>query len=137
VPAAPTFSCGAPLGSLTIDLPCQVGVPLAPQSAVSAVECNVHGTTASGKVSFLIPLDQLARNLDRAVDLAGFPAAPIYGVGAMKLQALGGSAVFSAVDVPGRAFLGRFAGATLVFSPGGAVCRIADGLFWGVPGDFR
>jgi hypothetical protein len=136
VPGVPTFACGAPLGALTIDLPCQVGYPLGAQSTISAVECTVHSASASGKISFLLPLGQLAQQLNRATDLADFPAAPIYAVKEQTLKGLAGKVVFSAVDVRARAFLGRFAEASLTFSPGETVCRIHDGLFWAVPGEF-
>jgi hypothetical protein len=121
---------------LTIDLPCQVGLPLGAQSTISAVECTVHASSASGKVSFLVPLEQISRGLNAPTDLSGFPVAPLYSIKDLTLKSLGGSAVFSAVDIGGRAFLGRFADASLTFSPGDAVCRIHDGLFWAVPGAF-
>jgi hypothetical protein len=113
-----------------------VGIPLAPQSAISAVECTVRAAGATGKVSFLLPLDQISRKLNSPTDLSGFPAAPVSSIKELTLKGLGGTAVFSAVDVTGRAFLGRFAEASLTFSPGDAVCRIHDGLFWAVPGQF-
>jgi hypothetical protein len=134
--ASPTFTCDGPLGSLTIDLPCEVGLSLAAQSTISAVECTVHTPTASGKVSFLVPLDQISRSLNSPTDLSGFPAAPLYSIAGLRLEGLSGVAVFSAVDVGGRAFQGRFADASLTFSPGGSVCRIHDGLLRGVPGSF-
>jgi hypothetical protein len=136
VPGVPTFACASPLGSLTIDLPCQVGHPLGARSTISAVECTVHSPTSSGKVSFLIPLEQVAQHLNSPTDLSGFPPAPLYGVNDMTLKGLGGNVVFSAVDVGGRAFVGRFADASLTFSPADTVCRIHDGLLWAVPGEF-
>jgi hypothetical protein len=136
VPGVPTFACASPLGSLTIDLPCQVGYPLGASSTISAVECTVHSPTNSGKVSFLIPLGEISQHLNSATDLAGFPAAPLYGVNAMTLERLGGNVVFSAVDVSGRAFVGRFVDASLTFSPPNTVCGIHDGLLRAVPGEF-
>jgi hypothetical protein len=113
-----------------------VGYPLGAKSTISAVECKVHSGAASGKISFLVPLEHVAQHLNSPTDLAGFPPAPTYSVGEHTLKGLAGSVVFSAVEVHARAFLGRFADAALTFSPGDAVCRMHDGLFCAVPGEF-
>jgi hypothetical protein len=138
VPGVPVFACDAPVGALTIELPCRVGYPLggSGESTINVIECGVHSASESGKMSVIVSLGEMSQKLGTPIDLSGFVPTPAVTIGDRTLNAMGGKATFSIVDVSGRAFLGRFVDATMTFTPGDVTCHLKDGLFWAVPGSF-
>ena len=137
VPGVPVFACDAPVGDLTVELPCQVGYALAGsgRSTLNVVECGVRSSSGGGKMSIIVPLGEMSQSVGAPMDLSTFPPAPLFALGDRMLSRLEGKAIFSTVDLSARAFLGRFVDATLVFTPDVA-CHLEDGLFWAVPGAF-
>jgi len=123
VPAAVTFACGT--DALTLDLPCQVGFPLA--GSASAVECVAHGQGKAGKLAFVV---DLGSGLNKKTELPGIIAPADF-----QLQSIRGSLTFSRVDVSRRSFAGRLEYVALTFDDG-RTCRLEDGPFSGEPGDF-
>ena len=130
---APALTCDATGETLTFDLPCQVGYPLA--GTASAMECSAHDATATGKWSVIVDLGAMAAQLNRPIDLSTFVAAPS-GTDALTIGAQGFMEA-SQVDVTGRSFAGRFVDVTLTL--GGStstVCRGQNRELTAVPGQF-
>jgi hypothetical protein len=130
-------------GVQLLELPCLVGLSLTQRpGGPSAVECDLTGGL-SGKLSFIVDLGSIASNLNKIVPAALPIPVPghslMSGADSYSLQALRGTAEFTAADVSGRSFMGRFVDAEMVFSRAGTadvVCHSRNTLYSGAPGNF-
>jgi hypothetical protein len=119
------FTCGS--GSLTFDLPCQVGLPLA--GTASAVECVAHAGTRTGVVTVVLDLGVPANQVTPLVDVV----APTFG-DVREFRVVKGSLVFSRVDTARRTFTGRLQDVAVTLD--GVACQLGQGPLSGVAGNF-
>jgi hypothetical protein len=123
---AVTFACGAE--SLTLELPCKVGLPLG--GKISAVECSARSGNRSGVITLVL---DLATPANQVIELPGAALPPRGDIGAFRL--VRGSVVFSRIDPAKRTFFGSLQDVSLEFANLGA-CQLPQGPFSGIAGNF-
>jgi hypothetical protein len=123
---AVTFACGAE--SLTFDLPCQVGLPLA--GTASAVECTAH---AGGKTGIVTLILDLGASANQVTEIPAVGAPSFGGIG--EFRVVRGSVVFSQVDTAKRTFVGRLQDVVVTLE-GVGTCQLTQGPLSGAAGNF-
>ncbi len=156
LPTALSMTCDGAAPTVSLRLPCLLGENLldpATPAGYNVLECQLAQSPDAplGVLSFVVPLANLPAMLDEPVILpfANVPAPPASPSGDGGIIAaypgehfsasLNGTAVFSAVDPDGRAFVAQLEQATFVWTGDRGdqfSCAVSSVPFWAAPGGF-
>jgi hypothetical protein len=155
--AALVMTCDGAAPTVSLTLPCLLGLNLdltATPAGYNVLACQLAQSPDAplGVLSLIVPLVNLPAMLNEPVILpfANVPGPPPSPTGDGGLIAaypgehfsatLSGTAVFSAVDPDGRAFVAHLQQATFVWTGDRGdqfSCTVSNGPFWAAPGGFR
>jgi len=156
LPASLVMTCDGVAPTVSLTLPCLLGLNLdgtATPAGYNVLECQLAQSPDAplGVLSLIVPLANLPAMLNDPVivPFANVPAPPPSLTGSGGLIAaypgehfsasLSGTAVFSAVDPNGRAFVAQLQQATFVWTGDRGdqfSCTVSNGPFWAAPGGF-
>ncbi len=156
LPTALVMTCDGAAPTVSLALPCLLGQNLAnpaTPAGLNVLECQLAESPDAplGVLSFIIPLASLPAMLNQPVivPFANVEAPPPSTSGDGGLIAaypgehfsasLNGTAVFTAVDPDGRAFVAQLQQATFVWTGDRGdqfSCTVSNGPFWAAPGGF-
>jgi hypothetical protein len=139
---APLLSCGDAVGSIAIQLPCELG-----QAPVSEVDCTLGGAAAGQKLAFMLAPSLAAGDFGKSVVLGAptaFHATPLPGGspvvnGRYSISAMLGTVTFAELSFSDQTFDGWFRHLTVMLTgnDGSIVsCSLDKGRFTAVPGNY-
>jgi hypothetical protein len=146
-PAEVVMTCAGKASQIALKMPCAVGFNILGgdelmTAGYNGTECELAGSPGVVALGLLVPLGTLSQRLNEPVEIPGVlaPSSELELQGeAFKMEAIAGTAVFSQVDPVARAFVGRFLVLNVQWKGnlGGTVdCKLIDGAFWAVAGNF-